>query len=403
MQQQSYLSVFLVLLSARSNHAFHSPQSSSSARTTISALRMAAPRRLQENANGPLYVNDKCINCSACNQFAPSVFSRSDKRTAHIVHHQPSDEQELEEARAALRACPVAAIRLENQAFRSHRNMDALTAEEEHIVDTIADNSQESFPRKVSPNIPGVYFVGHHNSRSFGATPYLLETKNHGWILMDSPKYSKKAVETIENLTGPTGPTYMVLSHVDDSADHGKWKEHYPNMDRVFHSGDLGRHNWIGDKTLEDVELLQTLKSNDESLQAMTLNGDPVDEADYNKHELLILHTPGHSPGSITLWKRPTNSDKENGVLFTGDTYGYSTREGGQMTSFSRYGNNHLQQAKTLKGLLNLDWNLVAPGHGHVRDYSIVSDDEKNRGSLKDFREHDMQPAFAELTTTAKW
>merc|ERR1712165_425939 len=29
-----------------------------------------------------------------------------------------------------------------------------------------------------------------------------------------------------------------------------------PNMKRIFHSGDLGEHNWIGDETLEDVEVL---------------------------------------------------------------------------------------------------------------------------------------------------
>eukprot|EP00980_Cylindrotheca_fusiformis_P003906 scaffold867_cov112-Cylindrotheca_fusiformis.AAC.4 len=359
---------------------------------------MAAPQRLAENTNGPLYVNDKCINCSACSLFAPSVFHRSKKRAVHAVYHQPSNEKELEESRAALRACPVAAIRLENQAFRSHRNMEPLTAEEEHIVATISDSSQESFPRKVSPNIPGVYFVGYHNSKSFGATPYLIETKNHGWILMDSPKYSKKSVETIESLTGSKGPTYMVLSHVDDTADHGKWKGHYPTMKRIFHHGDLGPHNWIGDKTLEDVEVLLMLESKDESLQTMTLEGAPVSEEEYENHELLILHTPGHSPGSITLWKRPSGDAAKDGVLFTGDTYGYTTRDGGHMTSYPRYGEDSSQQAKTLKGLLNLEWHMVAPGHSHIRDYTIPTTIDNDN-----YREQDMQPAIAELTPAARW
>jgi glyoxylase-like metal-dependent hydrolase (beta-lactamase superfamily II)/ferredoxin len=406
-QRHRSFSVSLLLLSANTNGFSQSSSNPFTFRhletSSRTPLRMAAPQRLSDNADGPLYINDKCINCAACSMFAPSVFGRSEERAAHIVHHQPSNEQELDEARAALRACPVASIRLENQAFRSHRKMEPLTSEEERIVDAISDASQESFPIKVSPNIPGVYFVGHHNSKSFGAAPYLLETNNHGWILMDSPKYSKKAVETIEKLTGPVGPTYMVLSHVDDTADHGKWKEHYPNMNRVFHSGDLGRHNWIGDTTLEDVEFLHTLKSTDESLQAMTLEGEAVDEDDYQNHELLIVHTPGHSPGSITLWKLPSGHGNEDGVLFSGDTYSYTTRDGGHMSSFPQYGDNHLQQAKTLKGLLKLDWHMVAPGHGHVRDYSIITNDEKKNATLKDFQEQDMHPAFAELTTTARW
>lgn len=283
--------------------------------------------------------------------------------------------------------------------------MEALTEQEEGIVTSLSDQSAESFPRPVSPNIPGVYFVGHHNSKSFGAAPYLLQTKQHGTILMDSPKFSKKAVEVVERITGPNGPSYMVLSHVDDSADHGKWHAHYPNMKRIFHSGDLGKHNWIGDKTLEEVELLQTLVSNNDngsssSLQAMTLEGRPVSPEDYMNHELLLVHTPGHSPGSITLWKRPTEDGKHDGVIFTGDTYSYTTRNGGHMSGLPQYGNNKKRQAKSLEGLLDLDWHLVAPGHGHPRDYTNSNNEGDNDDDtiIKTLQRQEMQPAFAELS-----
>ena len=66
--------------------------------------------------------------------FAPSVFGRSVVSHHHIVERQPQTEQEIEESRAALRACPVAAIRLENQAFRNHRKMDPLTDKEKKMV-----------------------------------------------------------------------------------------------------------------------------------------------------------------------------------------------------------------------------------------------------------------------------
>lgn len=275
--------------------------------------------------------------------------------------------------------------------------MEPLTENERSVVSNLSDKSVGSFPREVSSNVPGVYFVGYHNAASFGATPYLIQTRNHGTILMDSPKYSKKAAETIEKISGPKGPSYMVLSHVDDSADHGKWREHYPNMKRVFHSGDLGEHNWIGDKTLEEVELLQTLKSadgGDDSLQAMTLEGEPVSPEDYINHEVLLVHTPGHSPGSITLWKRPTSDSRDDGVLFTGDTYAYTTRDGGHMTAFPLYGNNRQRQAKTLRGLLDLDWRLVAPGHGHPRDYSEKGEVDQ---TIKTLQREEMQPAISEL------
>mmetsp|Transcript_22096 Transcript_22096/g.54618 ORF Transcript_22096/g.54618 Transcript_22096/m.54618 type:complete len:137 (+) Transcript_22096:672-1082(+) len=83
---------------------------------------------------------------------------------------QQSQNAEKETARATLRASHVAATRLENQAYRSHRKMEALTEQEEGIVTSLNNQSAQSFPRPVSPNIPGVYFVGHHNSAiRFGA------------------------------------------------------------------------------------------------------------------------------------------------------------------------------------------------------------------------------------------
>lgn len=371
------------------------PASSEQTKVISSSRLSAAPKRLSDNAGGPLYVNDKCINCAACSMFAPSVFGRSSSRPKHVVEKQPALPEEMEEARAALRACPVAAIRLENQAFRSHRNMEPLSESEEVVVQTISDASAASFPKRVSPNIEGVYFVGHHNSASFGAAPYLLSTKSHGWILVDSPKYSKPAVKVIESLTGPEGPSHLFLSHVDDTADHGKWKTHYPNLKRIFHSGDLGRHNWVGDETLEEVEVILS-NSDPSSLSVMTLEGETVENSADNlsNHEVLIVHTPGHSPGSITLWKRPTLNSP--GVLLTGDSYSYTTREGGHMTGFPRYGNNSKQQANTLPQLLTLDWHLIAPGHGHVRDYTLLTDDES---SLKELQKQDMQPALRELLT----
>merc|ERR1719343_1218470 len=48
-----------------------------------SRLEATRPRRLSDNAEGPLYINDKCINCSACSMFAPSVFAREAKRDTH--------------------------------------------------------------------------------------------------------------------------------------------------------------------------------------------------------------------------------------------------------------------------------------------------------------------------------
>ena len=349
--------------------------------------------------------------------FAPTVFSRREPSDgAHIVHHQPESQEEIDQARAALAACPVAAIRVETKADRHHRGLDPPSPEAEELAPKLAINPKFNglelpFPRPIvyAPSTGDyddedtVYHVGHHNENSFGGCPYLFSFSPDGsngeekvWIMVDTPRYSNSAVQTIESLTGKgRGPDYLFLTHVDDTADHGKWKEHYPNLKRIFHSGDLGRHNWLGDSTLNDVEVLLEGKSKDDPsvpLQLFTVDGAAVTSIeDAPDEKVLIVHTPGHSPGSISLWKRPTSSKSptySHGVLFTGDTYAFTTRGGGHMSGFPQYGNNRSQQARVLPRLLDLDWQVVAPGHGHVRDYT------RSNGAS---REAEMQPAVDEL------
>jgi glyoxylase-like metal-dependent hydrolase (beta-lactamase superfamily II) len=376
--------------------------------------------------------------------FAPTVFSRSIHDGAHVVHHQPESVHEIDQARAALSACPVAAIRVETKADRHHRGLDPPSPQEELLIPQLAINAKFNglalpFPRPIlsTPNSfkkkdDMVYYLGHHNEHSFGACPYLFcctstaasattgsssdsnnnnNVSNKVWIMVDTPKFSKSAVGAVEALTGPgRGPDFLFLTHVDDTADHQKWKEYYPTLKRIFHKGDLGRHNWRRDETLNHVEILLDGSTPDDvsaPLQFFTLNGIPleataegsgggIDTAPPVEEEgVLLVHTPGHSPGSTSLWKRPTASSP--GVLFTGDSYSYSTRKGGQMTGFPQYGNNRKQQARMLPRLLDLEWDIVAPGHGHVRDYTSLNTSKSSISSSRRRRAEEMQPALQEL------
>ena len=130
------------------------------------------------------------------------------------------------------------------------------------------------FPQSIYPMVSsegetvdiGVHYLGHHNDASFGAIPYLCFGKSPDGkdisIMVDVPRFSPSAVRAVKSLA-ESGPDYMFLTHVDDTADHNKWKEEFPTLKRIFHSGDLGRHNWVGDLTLENVEIL--LQGDDEN------------------------------------------------------------------------------------------------------------------------------------------
>jgi glyoxylase-like metal-dependent hydrolase (beta-lactamase superfamily II)/ferredoxin len=362
--------------------------SSHNSASTFTTLR-AAPARLPDNADGVLYVNDRCIDCSTCSHFAPSVFSRTN-HGYHVVHTQPSTEHDIDAARAALAACPVAAIRVETMAQKQHRGEATPSQNEVELAKNLAlspkfNGRELPFPRPLTEH---VWYLGHHNERSFGATPYLaaLEQENRKiWVMIDTPRYCQSAVDVVTQLTGTKGPDYLFLTHVDDTADHGKWKDRFPLLQRIFHAGDLGRHNWLGDTTLEHVEILlpNSDAGNGDELQAFDLSGNALStiEADM-QHQIVLYHTPGHSPGSMSLFL------KSDSVLFTGDTLGYTERTK-SLTGFPRFGNNRRVQATTLERMEALDWDVVAPGHGHARNY-------KGR---RDLRAKEMQDAKAELAS----
>jgi glyoxylase-like metal-dependent hydrolase (beta-lactamase superfamily II) len=361
----------------------------------------------------------------------------------HVVHKQPATPAELSRARAALAACPVAAIRLETLAERRHNAAatdnkaaveEAWTPQDEWTVKHMsAKTGGRPFPRPflleegamTDTSIRDVYWTGHHNEASFGNIPYLLRAIHHDddknnqpvWIMVDTPKFSKAAVDGVISVTGLAGPDYLFLTHVDDTFDHGKWSTHFPRLKRIFHSGDLGPYNWIGDTTLEDVEILLPTILGDEktppqgddgvltayNLDGTVLSNDWTEQLKRGELDVVIVHTPSHSPGSISLLKRRVSAGDSScpGILFTGDTYAYTTADGGKMTGFGMYGKNLQQQVETLSRILTLgeNWDVIAPGHGHTRDYRSQQGGDDVKAAEMKVAQEDLIPRSASSRT----
>ena len=69
-----------------------------------------------------------------------------------------------------------------------------------------------------------------------------------------------------------------------------------------------------------------------------------------------VIHTPGHTPGSIALY------NPDNGVIFVGDTLTYDGNKVGGPPSFLINDNEALK--KSIKKISDLDPDIMLSGHG---------------------------------------
>jgi glyoxylase-like metal-dependent hydrolase (beta-lactamase superfamily II) len=79
------------------------------------------------------------------------------------------------------------------------------------------------------------------------------------------------------------------------------------------------------------------------------------DKIDLGEHIFEVIHTPGHTPGSICLYER----DKK--ILISGDTL-FSDGSFGR----ADLGGNFEELINSLERLSKLDFNLLLPGHGNI-------------------------------------
>src|SRR5579862_4644810 len=203
---------------------------------------MADPRkRLEENVPGEFFVDSSCIDCDLCRQIAPAVFQAEGDHS--IVHHQPVGDDEVRRAEMALITCPTASI-----GTLGKRNLAAAIA---------------SFPEPIQDD---VCFCGFASEDSFGGSSYLI-LRPGGNVLVDSPRFTAPLVRRLEELGGVK---WMFLSHIDDVADHQRYRDHF-RCDRIMHAADA---HFSVERTIEGQ--------------------DPVRLAD----DLLVIPTPGHTAGS---------------------------------------------------------------------------------------------------------
>ena len=185
-------------------------------------------------------------------------------------------------------------------------------------------------------------------------------------IVVDPGGDAGKILEAIERHHLKVTAIVVTHAHIDHVV--GLRRVHDATGAPVYvHAEDLGLYRmlgeqaiWIGWKTPDSVEIDQTVKE-----------GDVIRWGGYQAH---IVHTPGHTPGSICLYMPsdlPVALDAAAakparlgvGQLFAGDTL-----FAGSIGRTDLWGGSFAEIIRSLKGkLLELpDDTVVYPGHGEA-------------------------------------
>lgn len=260
--------------------------------------------RLATNVAGDFFVDQTCIDCDQCRELAPEVFGDGEGHAR--VARQPDSPAALHNALRALVCCPVGAIGTERP-----QPLGPVSAQ---------------FPERIAGN---VYFCGFASPHSFGASSYLI-VRPEGNVLVDSPRFAARLVRRIEELGGVR---WMFLSHVDDIADHARFRRHF-GCERILHRHEIR-------SATADVEW----KLDGETPQPLG-------------PDLLAIPTPGHTRGHTVLLYHEQ-------FLFTGDHLWWSPERRQLSASRAYCWYCWSKQVESMERLLDYRFEWVLPGHGH--------------------------------------
>jgi glyoxylase-like metal-dependent hydrolase (beta-lactamase superfamily II) len=270
--------------------------------------------RLPENVPGDFFVDSTCIDCDTCSQLAPSLFRDHGEQCS--VYRQPTTPDETKLAMMALVACPTGSI-------------GATVKHDAHI-------GIDAFPLQLDEN---VFFCGFTSESSFGGWSYLITRPDSegGNILIDSPRFASQLVKRIDAMGGARR---MLLTHKDDIADHALFTDRFGSQ-RTMHAADGARR----------LDIEQVLEGEQPAA---------IDE------DLIAIPTPGHTRGHVVyLYRRK--------FLFTGDHLAWSPNRK-TLTAFRSVAwYSWSEQIRSMKKLLDYEFEWVLPGHGDMhRDSAAI-------------------------------
>jgi glyoxylase-like metal-dependent hydrolase (beta-lactamase superfamily II) len=197
---------------------------------------------------------------------------------------------------------------------------------------------------------------GIHQVDGVNCNVYLVEDADK-LILIDTglPRSDKKIVKYIESLVRkPTDVSTIVLTHfhIDHVGSAKKMKE-LTNAQVAVHEADAdfvaGKKAPPKPKNLMFKALSSVFKAAPVEPELLLKDGDKVGR-------LIVIHTPGHSEGSISLL------DAERKVMFAGDAIRFMN---GKVTGPPEQFTLDMDKAKgSIRKISTFDFDVMLSGHG---------------------------------------
>jgi len=234
--------------------------------------------RRPENLDGAgFWVDDKCISCRVCRRMAPEVFGKAGPQSAAL--RAPATADEARRAWQASLSCPTFSIHPDRPDPGALR--DALGA----------------FPIPAFQGSRHVFSNGFSDVKAIATWSYFVRRDNGAHVLFDAPRFAPPVAASLARACrgddgesdggdGDSGPAYFVLSHRDDVGEHERWAARFPRMRRVVHE--------------REAEAVPSLRACE-----VVLRGEGPWRLPDGGDDVLLVLTPGHTAGSITLLYEP--------------------------------------------------------------------------------------------------
>jgi glyoxylase-like metal-dependent hydrolase (beta-lactamase superfamily II) len=252
------------------------------------------------SADGDWFVDTRCINCAASRNVAPGLLV--EKGGGSVFARQPAGAEEVHMAWLAAEVCPTRSVGTASR-LRPPPGI---------------------YPHEVEPD---VFLCGYNARSSFGAHSWFVR-RSRGNLLVDSPRYTRRLVESFE---AAGGIDTILLSHRDDVADADQWADHF-DASVVIHADDAAAAPYATHRVA---------------------GLDPAEVAP----GVVAVPVPGHTKGSVVYLT-------EQGRLFTGDSR-YWNEPGAELGAFAEacwYSWD--SQRESLRRLASHPFERVFAGHG---------------------------------------